>query len=119
VFAALFLICTLATLAMPGSSNFVGEFLILLGAFQHDIVYAIVAALGVALAAVYALRFFIRAMHNRVGPNVVSIDLSGGERVLLGALVAVIIALAVYPNFALKRSTPVSLERTQTEVASR
>jgi NADH-quinone oxidoreductase subunit M len=119
VFAALFLICTLATLAMPGSSNFVGEFLILLGAFQHDIVYAIVAALGVALAAAYALRFFIRSMHNRVGPNVVSIDVSGGERLLLGALVAAIIALAVYPNFALQRSTPVSLQRTQAEVASR
>jgi NADH-quinone oxidoreductase subunit M len=106
VFAALFLICTLATLAMPGSSNFVGEFLILLGAFQHEVAVALIAGLGVALAAVYALRFFIRAMHNRVGPDVVSVDLGAGERLLLGALVAAIVALAVYPNFALERSQP-------------
>jgi NADH-quinone oxidoreductase subunit M len=119
VFAALFLICTLATLAMPGSSNFMGEFLILLGAFQHDIVYALVASTGVILAAVYALRMFIRSMHNRVGPNVVSFDLGSGERVLLGALVAAIIALAVYPNFALERSAPLQREQASNQVASR
>ena len=64
----LFLIVALANLAMPGSSNFVGEFLILLGVFKAKIVIAIVAFTGVALASVYTLRLFIRAMHNRVGP---------------------------------------------------
>src|SRR5204862_4873778 len=49
VLAALFLIVTLATLAMPGSANFTGEFYILLGVFQAKIVYAFVAAIGVAL----------------------------------------------------------------------
>ena len=43
VFAALFLIVALATLAMPGSSNFIGEFLILLGVFRDNLVIAIVA----------------------------------------------------------------------------
>ena len=54
---------------MPGSSNFVGEFLILLGVFNAKIVIAIIAFTGVVLASVYALRLFIRAMHNRVGPE--------------------------------------------------
>ena len=65
--ATLFLIVALANLAMPGSSNFVGEFLILLGVFNSKIVIAIVAFTGVALASVYTLRLFIRTMHNRVG----------------------------------------------------
>ena len=55
---------------MPGSANFVGEFLILLGVFNAKLVIAIIAFTGVVLAAVYALRLFIRAMHNRVGPTV-------------------------------------------------
>ena len=54
---------------MPGSSNFVGEFLILLGVFNAKIVIAIIAFTGVVLASVYTLRLFIRAMHNRVGPR--------------------------------------------------
>src|SRR5262249_55307471 len=70
VLAALFLIVTFANLAMPGSSNFVGEFFILLGVFNSKIVIAFVAFTGVALASVYSLRLFIRAMHNRVGPHV-------------------------------------------------
>ena len=70
VLAALFLILTYALLAMPGSANFIGEFFILLGAFQSKTAIAIVASVGVAMAAVYALRLFITAMHNRVGPMV-------------------------------------------------
>ena len=65
VLAALFLVVALANLAMPGSSNFVGEFLILLGTFNSKLVLCLVAATGVALAAVYTLRLFIGAMHNR------------------------------------------------------
>src|SRR6185503_3456110 len=64
VLAALFLIVALATLAMPGSANFVGEFLILTGVFNSKIVYAFVAGIGVALAAVYMIRLYQRSMHN-------------------------------------------------------
>ena len=65
VLAALFLIVTMALLAIPGSANFIGEFYILNGVFQEKIVFAIVASLGVAMAAYYALRLFQHAMHNR------------------------------------------------------
>jgi NADH-quinone oxidoreductase subunit M len=67
VLATMFLIVTFATLAMPGSSNFVGEFYILLGVFTEKIVIAIVASTGVVMAAVYALRMYITATHNRTG----------------------------------------------------
>ena len=67
VLAALALIVTFGVLAMPGSSNFIGEFMILLGAFQSKIVFAFVASTGVVLAAVYALRLFITAFHNNRG----------------------------------------------------
>ena len=68
VLAALFLIVTLATLAMPGSANFIGEFYILFGVFETKIVFGVVATIGVVLAAVYTLRFFQRTMHNRGRP---------------------------------------------------
>ena len=70
ILAVLFLIAALATLAMPGSANFAGEFLILLGTFSSVQAIAFVASIGVVLASVYALRMYIRSMHNRVGPKV-------------------------------------------------
>ena len=56
VLAGLFLVVALATLAMPGSANFVGEFLILLGVFNSKLAIALIASIGVILASVYALR---------------------------------------------------------------
>src|SRR5712692_6614790 len=70
VLAALFLIVALATLAMPGSANFVGEFYILLGVFNSKLAIAAIAFTGIVLASVYVLRVFIRTMHNRVGSKV-------------------------------------------------
>ncbi len=104
VLASLFLIVALATLAMPGSPNFAGEFLILLGVFQAKLVIAIIAFVGVVGAAVYALRVFISAMHNRVGPGVASREVRFADGVVLVPLVAVILVLAFYPQFVLKRT---------------
>jgi len=103
VLATLFLIVALATLAMPGSSNFVGEFLILLGVFESKMAIAFVASIGIALAAVYGLRLFIRAMHNRVGASVESREIALRDAVVLVPLVAVILFFAVYPQLALSR----------------
>ncbi len=104
VLATVFLIVALATLAMPGSSNFIGEFLILLGVFQSKLAIACIAFTGVALAAVYALRLLIGAMHNRVGPHVESHELSLRDAVVLVPLVAVILFFALYPQLALHRA---------------
>ncbi|HEV2074971.1 MAG TPA: NADH-quinone oxidoreductase subunit M [Thermoleophilaceae bacterium] len=104
VLAALFLIVGLATLAMPGTPNFVGELLILFGAFDGALAFGLVASVGVALAAVYMIRFYQRAMHNRVGPRVESRDLAGPELAALAPLVLVIVALGVYPQLVLSRT---------------
>jgi NADH-quinone oxidoreductase subunit M len=104
VLATIFLIVALATLAMPGSSNFVGEFLILLGVFKAKLVIAIIAFSGVVLASVYALRLFIRSMHNRVGPRVQSREISVRDGLVLVPIVAVIVFMALYPQLALHRS---------------
>jgi NADH-quinone oxidoreductase subunit M len=104
VLASLFLIVALATLAMPGSSNFVGEFLILLGVFKAKLAIAIIAFSGVVMASVYALRLFIGAMHNRVGDRVQSRDITLLDGAVLVPLVAVIVFFAVYPQLALRRS---------------
>jgi NADH-quinone oxidoreductase subunit M len=103
VFAGLFLVVALATLAMPGFSNFVGEFLILLGVFRDHIVIAFVGSAGVVMASVYMLRMFIRAMHNRVGPAVVSNDIRFADALVLAPLVLVILALALYPQLPLEK----------------
>jgi NADH-quinone oxidoreductase subunit M len=104
VLASLFLVVALATLAMPGSSNFVGEFLILLGLFKAKLAIAVIAFSGVVAASVYALRLFIRAMHNRVGAGVQSRELTLLDGLVLVPLVAVILFFAVYPQLALTRS---------------
>jgi NADH-quinone oxidoreductase subunit M len=104
VLAALFLIVTLATLAMPGSANFVGEFFILNGLFQAKIVYAFVASIGVAMAAFYALRLYQRTMHNRLPEGLVSREIGWRDGVVLVPLVACILGLALYPQLILERT---------------
>ncbi len=113
VLAALFLIVAFATLAMPGSANFVAEFYILLGVFDEKIVIALVASTGVVLAAVYALRLYITSVHNRTGPRVESREISLREGLVLVPLVLLILAIALYPQFALQRS-----EQTVTSLSS-
>src|SRR3954471_17817623 len=104
VLAALFLILALANLAMPGSSNFVGELYILFGIFDSKLAYGIVATAGVVLASVYMIRMYQRAMHNRASPGVESFEARRGELGLIAPFVALVIALGVYPNFVLTRT---------------
>jgi len=104
VLASLFLIIILATLAMPGSSNFIGEFMILLGVFKAKLAIALIASTGVVGAAAYALRLYIRSMHNRVGPRVSSFEISVRDAIPIVGILLVILVLAFYPQFGLKRS---------------
>jgi NADH-quinone oxidoreductase subunit M len=111
VLAALFLIVTLATLAMPGSANFIGEFYILNGLFNSKIVFAFIAISGVALSAYYALRLYQRTMHNRKPEAVASREISLRDGVVLVPLVLCIIGLGLYPQLILKRTDPSVQER--------
>ncbi|HET8639682.1 MAG TPA: proton-conducting transporter membrane subunit, partial [Solirubrobacterales bacterium] len=104
VLAALFLIVTLATLAMPGSANFIGEFYILNSLFDAKIVFALVAVSGIAMSAYYALRLYQRTMHNRKPEGLVSREIGWRDGLVLAPLVACIVALAFYPQLILERT---------------
>ncbi|MDX6590683.1 MAG: NADH-quinone oxidoreductase subunit [Solirubrobacterales bacterium] len=111
VLAALFLIIVLATLAMPGSANFIGEFYILNGLFQSKIVFALIAISGVAMSAYYALRLYQRTMHNRKPDGVASREIGLRDTLVLGPIVLCILALALYPQLILQRTAP-TVEQT-------
>jgi NADH-quinone oxidoreductase subunit M len=125
VLAALFLIATLALLAMPGSANFIGEFYILNGAFQEKIMFAMVAMVGIVLAAYYALRLYQAAMHNRKPEGIESREVGPLRGTVLAGLVACIVGLALWPGLILHRadeSVDTQLSATAeapTEVAQR
>jgi NADH-quinone oxidoreductase subunit M len=121
VLASLFLVVALATLAMPGSANFVGELFVLFGAFQTKLAYGIVASIGVVLAAVYMIRMYQRTMHNPPGPKVESREVDFRHGFVLAALVVVIVGLSVYPQLILDRSEPATTQQLShaQEVAQR
>jgi NADH-quinone oxidoreductase subunit M len=100
VYAACFLVFTLANVGMPGTSGFVGEFLTMLGAFLVNTWVAIFAATGVILSAAYALFLYRRVIFGAlVKPALLTIeDLTLREKALLIPLVAATIILGVYPK---------------------
>jgi NADH-quinone oxidoreductase subunit M len=124
VLATIFLLLTFANLAMPGSANFVGELLILFGSFENKFVYGVVASFGVILAAVYMIRLFQRTMHDPPGPKVASREIGRIDLAGVVPLVAVILALALYPQFVVHRTekattASIAQARIVQEVASR
>jgi NADH-quinone oxidoreductase subunit M len=100
VYAACFLVFTLANVGLPGTSGFVGEFLTMLGVFLVNTWVAIFAATGVILSAAYALFLYRRVIFGAlVKPALLTIeDLTLREKALLIPLVAATIILGVYPK---------------------
>lgn len=101
VFAVIFLIVTMATLAIPGSANFIGEFYILNGVFNTDVAIAIIASSGVALAAFYALRMYQRTMHNPLPEGSDSREISVRDGLMIVPIVLIMIVLAFCPQIIL------------------
>ena len=108
VFATFFLIVALSSIGLPGLNGFVGEFLVLLGAFQAEPLWAVVAGLGVILAAVYMLWMFQRVMFGEVDKeeNRGLKDLNLREAALLLVMVFFIIQFGVYPKPYIDRIEP-------------
>jgi NADH-quinone oxidoreductase subunit M len=106
--ASVVLILGMFTLAVPGSTNFAGEFAILSGVFQRGWGYAAVGAAAIVLAAMYALRLISAILHDRREGGVASEsgDLVGGELALLVPLVAILAVLSAYPALVSERSFP-------------
>ncbi|NKQ54349.1 NADH-quinone oxidoreductase subunit M [Amycolatopsis sp. K13G38] len=108
VLAGTFLFAGLATLALPGLSGFVAEFLVLVGAFTTHPAAAVIAAGGVVLAAVYVLWLYQRTMTGHARPWTAEVrDLGAGERWAVAPLLALILVLGLYPKPVLDVIEPV------------
>ena len=108
VFSAFFMIATLSSIGLPLTNGFVGEFLILLGAFAHNSVYGIIAASGVIFAACYMLWMYQRVIFGKVTnpANEKLEDINWRERIILIPLVVFIFWIGVYPKPFLDRIEP-------------
>ncbi|MHA6805927.1 NADH-quinone oxidoreductase subunit M [Salinifilum ghardaiensis] len=135
VLAGMLLVGGLSTLSLPGTNSFVSEFLVLLGAFRSEPVYAVLASVGMVLAAVYVLWFYQRTMQGPLGgdallaaapgPGAVGDpertaprgirDLGGRELAVLAPLVVLVIGLGLYPKPVLDVINP-SVAATMQEV---
>ncbi len=107
-FATAFVITALASIGLPGTSGFVGEFLALLGAFETRPGLAILAATGVIFAGYYMLPMVQRVFFNRLDSdeNRAVRDLSGRELAVLSPLLALMIWIGVHPTPFLERMGP-------------
>ena len=106
VFSAFFMIVTLSSIGLPGLNGFVGEFLILIGAYKANPTYGVIAATGVILAAVYMLWMYQRVVFGEVRheENRGLRDLSAREVAILVPIVAGMLWIGVYPNALLNKS---------------
>ena len=105
---AAFLIVTLSSIGLPGLNGFVGEFLILLGAFRADPRLAAFAASGVVLSATYMLWMFQRVNYGEVTneKNAGLTDLRPREWAVLVPIVALVVLMGVLPNLFLRPMEP-------------
>ncbi len=103
--AAVALIAVVSSLALPGTNGFIGEFLILLGAFQTHPIAAVLATGGTVVAAAYLLAFVGRVFHGPLREDLRNMaDLRGREYAVLVPLVLVIFWVGLFPQPLLERS---------------
>ena len=100
IYAVFFMIVTLSSIGLPGTNGFVGEFLILLGVFQSNIAYGVLAATGVILGAAYMLWMFQRVMFGKITrpENEKLKDLNAREITILVPMVIIIFLMGIYPK---------------------
>jgi NADH-quinone oxidoreductase subunit M len=100
VYAAVFMVFTLANVGLPGTSGFVGEFLTLIGTFKVNIVVATLATLGVILSVAYALWLYCKVMLGKLEkPALANItDMSWREIAVFAPLIVLTILFGVYPK---------------------
>ena len=108
LFAAVLTIVSLSSIGLPATNGFVGEFLVLVGAFRTYPAAAVIAAVGVIVAAMYLLPALQRVIYNPLDKpeNARLPDLSARELAVLLPLVACIVWLGVYPAPLLRRMEP-------------
>ena len=99
-YAFVFMIFTLAALGLPGTSGFIGEFLILVGVFKINIFVAVMSSLGVILAAAYMLWLYKRVVFGKTSNSEVKemTDLNKTELYIFSSLIFLIIFFGIYPE---------------------
>ena len=107
ILAATFMVVMLSSVGLPGLNGFVGELLVLVGAFVAHRWWAVVAAVGVILAAVYLLWAYQRVFHgSAAGANAEMADLRWREGLLMAPFLAAIVFMGVYPKPVIERIEP-------------
>jgi len=105
--AAVFLLAALSSIGLPGLNNFVGEFLVILGAFDADRVLGAIAVTGVVLGAIYLLWAYQKTFH---GPEPERargmVDILPRELAAAVPVVAVMLFIGLYPKVTLERIDP-------------
>ncbi|NFV80111.1 NADH-quinone oxidoreductase subunit M [Magnetospirillum aberrantis] len=99
-YALVFMFMTMASVGLPGTGGFVGEFLVLLGVFQMNTWVALFAASGMVLGACYALYLYRRVMFGKLTREDLKdiLDMSPREVAMFVPLIVVVIWMGVYPN---------------------
>ena len=116
VLAGFFLIAALSSLALPGMVSFIGEFLVLLGAFQQYMWLGAVATVGIVITAAYVLRVYQKSMTGPLNPDCEGMkDLNGREITALAPIALLIIVLGVFPAPLLNVINP-AVDRVMTTV---
>jgi NADH-quinone oxidoreductase subunit M len=99
LYAAAFMVFTLANVGLPGTSGFIGEFLALIGTFQVNTAVATLATLGVILSAAYALWLYRKIIFGTLQPQLAAMkDLDHREIIVLAPLVVLTLVFGVYPK---------------------
>jgi len=108
VFATFFMIATLSSIGLPLTNGFVGEFLILIGAFKANMYYGIIATTGVVFAACYMLWMYQRVVFGEVTKpeNKELKDINWREKLILIPLVLLVFFIGIYPKPFLERIEP-------------
>lgn len=107
VMAWMFFLAGMSSLALPGLSSFVSEFLVLVGTFTRYPVHAVIATFGIVLAALYILIPVQKALHGPTTPgNEALSDLNLREKIAIAPVIAIIVVLGFYPSPLLKIINP-------------
>jgi len=103
IYATVFMIFMLGSVGLPGTSGFIGEFLVIVGSFNYSSYVVVGAAVGIILSAIYMLYLYKRIIFGEITNNKLSeiLDLDTREKTILIPLVALVIIIGIFPNLFL------------------
>lgn len=111
VFSGFFLVFTMANIALPGTSSFIGEFLLLLGIYKENTLAAVLSATGVILSGAYSLWLYNRVTFGNIKQTYTQLflDITIRETTILFSLLIFVFVLGISPNIFLRRIASTTL----------